>query len=594
MTRVPDERVREIAWIYQHIARTAGDKPDRYDVIAVCDELLTLRARVAHLHRALARIDEVANGASSGGTEAEEIQPAVEKIVSMRARVAELEAASHPKAVPSDAEIEAATEDLLSSDYRYQCICASGPERNNSLAKRLRQERDEARDALRSLVCRARGGREGDEAMSTNNETAWFLAVRRLSDERDEARAEIERLRTDNEQMVWNLAGVSTIACAESLDHYVAGSAWECAALADTARLVRKLQDARAEIERLRAAANERAIAVLTSFRERLCGRADCFRLLSDLSPETPLQGAVKRTDFIVELIEKQIDALRAETPAAPQPAPSGGVERAIEELATIVLGVSDIAYDYVGDGRGVRVPRGEVRDLIEQRIAALRAEQQAAPVPPQAKPPTDAPNDPTKNVCAIRRRSDGYWWECNGEHGTGWNDKRIRQAWTHRAAHVEVERMKASGVRDDVEVVELAPKPRDEDDPKTVAALALEAVKRDITLAVREKYSNPNLPTIYCDNNGNGWRINYDEMHTLLSGRIEQARSGTWFWPKPVEPAAATPQPEATARSSYTDRAHMIANAPTEATSEDRTVDLLYLIVEMLDNALAARGGAQ
>ena len=136
--------------------------------------------------------------------------------------------------------------------------------------------------------------------------------------------------------------------------------------------------------------------------------------------------------------------------------------DRASEELTTIVLGVSDIAYDYVGDGRGVRVPRGEVRDLIEQRIAALRAET-PAPVPPPVTPPADAPNDPTKNVCAIRRRSDGYWWECNGEHGAGWNDKRIRQAWTHRAAHVEVERMKASGVRDDVEVVELAPKPSPE-----------------------------------------------------------------------------------------------------------------------------------
>lgn len=69
--------------------------------------------------------------------------------------------------------------------------------------------------------------------------------------------------------------------------------------------------------------------------------------------------------------------------------------ERAIEELTTIVLGVSDIAYDYVGDGRGVRVPRGEVRDLIEQRIAALRAET-PAPVPPPVTPPADAPSRPS------------------------------------------------------------------------------------------------------------------------------------------------------------------------------------------------------
>ena len=168
-----------------------------------------------------------------------------------------------------------------------------------------------------------------------------------------------------------------------------------------------------------------------------------------------------------------------------------------------------------------------EMRDLI------------AAPAPSPSAPPA-AVDDPTKNVCAIRRRSDGYWWECNSEHGAGWNDKRIRQAWTHRSARVEVARMKATGVvTDDVEVVELAPRPVGEDDPKKVAALALEAVKRDITTSFREKYSNPNLPAIYCDNNGNGWRINYDEMHTLLSCRIKQALSGTWFWPQSVEPVA-------------------------------------------------------
>ena len=178
----------------------------------------------------------------------------------------------------------------------------------------------------------------------------------------------------------------------------------------------------------------------------------------------------------------------------------------------------------------------GNARIAADLRAIAGRIAEPA----PSPSPPPAAVDDPTKNVCAIRRRSDGYWWECNSEHGAGWNDKRIRQAWTHRSARVEVARMKATGVvTDDVEVVELAPRPVGEDDPKKVAALALEAVKRDITTSFREKYSNPNLPAIYCDNNGNGWRINYDEMHTLLSCRIKQALSGTWFWPQSVEPVA-------------------------------------------------------
>lgn len=60
-------------------------------------------------------------------------------------------------------------------------------------------------------------------------------------------------------------------------------------------------------------------------------------------------------------------------------------------------------------------------------------------------------------NVCAIRRKSDGYWWECNGEHGAGWNDKRIRQAWTRRAAAKEIADHLA---KEDVEIVELFPQP--------------------------------------------------------------------------------------------------------------------------------------
>lgn len=64
------------------------------------------------------------------------------------------------------------------------------------------------------------------------------------------------------------------------------------------------------------------------------------------------------------------------------------------------------------------------------------------------------------KNVCAIRRPSDGYYWQSNLEHGSGWTD-RIRQAWTHREATIEVRSLFERGwVRaDDVVIVELTRK---------------------------------------------------------------------------------------------------------------------------------------
>lgn len=90
-------------------------------------------------------------------------------------------------------------------------------------------------------------------------------------------------------------------------------------------------------------------------------------------------------------------------------------------------------------------------------RIAAL--ESQAKPESAQ-EPVWSEPNDHTKNVCAIRRRSDGYWWQCDSEHGAGWNDKRIRQAWTAREARLEVERHLQG---QDVEIVQLMPEPKPE-----------------------------------------------------------------------------------------------------------------------------------
>lgn len=73
----------------------------------------------------------------------------------------------------------------------------------------------------------------------------------------------------------------------------------------------------------------------------------------------------------------------------------------------------------------------------------------------PEPSEPVPHPAD-LSNVCAIRRKSDGYWWECSSEHGAGWNDKRIRQAWTMRAAEREVAKHLQ---REDVEIVELGPR---------------------------------------------------------------------------------------------------------------------------------------
>jgi hypothetical protein len=98
-----------------------------------------------------------------------------------------------------------------------------------------------------------------------------------------------------------------------------------------------------------------------------------------------------------------------------------------------------------------------ERHEWPKQIAAAL--ESQAKPEAAQ-EPVWSEPNDHTKNVCAIRRRSDGYWWQCDSEHGAGWNDKRIRQAWTAREARLEVERHLQG---QDVEIVQLMPEPKPE-----------------------------------------------------------------------------------------------------------------------------------
>jgi len=105
-------------------------------------------------------------------------------------------------------------------------------------------------------------------------------------------------------------------------------------------------------------------------------------------------------------------------------------------------------------DGAACFIP-GEAACIVWHEALESQAKPESA-----QEPVWSEPNDHTKNVCAIRRRSDGYWWQCNSEHGAGWDDKRIRQAWTAREARLEVERHLQG---QDVEIVQLMPEPKPE-----------------------------------------------------------------------------------------------------------------------------------
>jgi len=64
-----------------------------------------------------------------------------------------------------------------------------------------------------------------------------------------------------------------------------------------------------------------------------------------------------------------------------------------------------------------------------------------------------------TANVCAIRRPSDGYYWQSNMEHGSGWTT-RIRQTWTVREARLVVQKLFEQGwvQPTDIEILEVEP----------------------------------------------------------------------------------------------------------------------------------------
>lgn len=159
-----------------------------------------------------------------------------------------------------------------------------------------------------------------------------------------------------------------------------------------------------------------------------LKGDLDCGRLTNE-----PVQCARE----IHYHVTKQLAAARADA-------------RKLRDAIKWALGEGDSDF---GEGPNVRGGRYWWRSELRKR-AGEALESQAKPEAAE-EPVWFEPNEHTKNVCAIRRKSDGYWWECNSEHGAGWNDKRIRQAWTAREARLEVEKHLQG---QDVEIVQLMP----------------------------------------------------------------------------------------------------------------------------------------
>ena len=98
--------------------------------------------------------------------------------------------------------------------------------------------------------------------------------------------AEIERLRTDVELLLWNLAGCSTIATMERPTDFNKEMARP--ALHDVNDLAKKYQDSRAEIERLRTALEE------------LTAAAGCIRYWHDAMPDN--SGMVVSADNVRKL----------------------------------------------------------------------------------------------------------------------------------------------------------------------------------------------------------------------------------------------------------------------------------------------------
>lgn len=148
-----------------------------------------------------------------------------------------------------------------------------------------------------------------------------------------------------------------------SLRHALTGRTVSCGACEQTTR----------ELARLRAAANERAIAELEEA-QRWTENRGKFGVLNLWSTKEGMFAWDHVLGPIISHIETQLATLRAETPAAPQPALSGGVERAIAELERVLMLPGD-PYNHGA--------------MVMKHIAALRAEQQAAPVPPPVTPPS-------------------------------------------------------------------------------------------------------------------------------------------------------------------------------------------------------------
>ena len=144
------------------------------------------------------------------------------------------------------------------------------------------------------------------EMMESPADTFWRNKATKLEADNAKLAGELSAARAEIEKLVWNLACISVICCAESLNLYVVGGAWECPALSDAAGVVRKLIDARAEIARLAKDRDEKQ-ALNEYFRDTV---GECHMMISrntseyqirkewdptDLPPR--LQGVMKRAE---------------------------------------------------------------------------------------------------------------------------------------------------------------------------------------------------------------------------------------------------------------------------------------------------------
>lgn len=347
----------------------------------------------------------------------------------------------------------------------------------------------------------------------------------------------------------------------------------------------------RAEIARLRAAQNERAIVELQWVANMMRG---------GVFDHAWTQA---RVDIANRLI-----ALRAETPAAPQPAPSGGVERAIAELEAQLRGINEAATswartrDSATDKHEADRLDSRVKQLtgvafhMKRRIAEIRAEQQAAPVPPASEVFRDAAKNctgemfgeaaavkppVTPKMVRFADLADGQEFLFTSDDGS-----MSRMRLIKRDGHYGIACVGSYYMGDDDMCEPVTPP--DSDDAWLRAPLTDEEIK-----AVENATGSKVTPAdeswetkAIIDSTVTGWLC--DDSRRVLVDYINRK----------IEAAKATPPADAPSRPSVASLEAMregIHEAWKRDENGSSAVDLLQRAVRLaLDELIAARGGAK